>query len=53
MKSDKELAVELTAAFMQAWNHKDSTKPIDTDDCAEILKQFYQEISDLGTESSD
>lgn len=56
MKSDKELAVELACAVIQAVSrHNQGTqlpkKPISGDDISIILKDCYQSVKSLESES--
>lgn len=49
-KSNKELAVELTIAYIQSWNAKNSTNAIKTDDAIDILNSFEKTLSKMDAE---
>lgn len=44
MKSNKELAVELTIAYIQSWFGNNSTAPIYKEECVEILNLFKESL---------
>jgi|GEM_PF-2148598 len=52
MKTDKELAVELTMAYVQSWNAKENTQPIKADLLIDIYKAVYEAISASGQNHS-
>ncbi len=49
MKSNKELAVELTIAFINSWNSKSSNTPVSSNDTVNILNNFEATLSKMDT----
>ena len=52
-KSNKELAVELTAAFLSSWNQREKGKPLIVNDVPELLKFMYNSVSELDSNPTD
>lgn len=48
-KSNKELAVDLTIAFMQSWNAKTNTQGLQSVSANDVLEQFYMTLSNIET----
>jgi hypothetical protein len=47
MKTDKELAVELTIGFLASWNGRSGVTAATADDAIKFLKRSYDAISEL------
>lgn len=46
-KSNKELAVDLTIAFIQSWNAKTNTQGMQPVGANDVLEQFYKTLSNI------
>ena len=46
-KTNKELVTELTIAFMQSWNSKNNTQPLNMDTTASIFKSFKKLVESM------
>ncbi|WP_278456449.1 hypothetical protein [[Clostridium] scindens] len=46
-KTDKELAIEVTCAYINAWFQRDVTPPLQGKDVTSIIESTYQAIKSL------
>lgn len=46
-KSNKELVSELTSSFINSWNSKQGTRPINNNDAKDIFNTFKELIESM------
>lgn len=52
-KSNKELVVELTTSFINSWNSKERTSPINQDEAVDIFNTFKSLIESMDDKETE
>lgn len=52
-KTNKELVVELTTAFIDSWNSKERTSPVNCEQAADIFNTFKSLIESMDDKETE